>query len=93
MKIDCGKYILQTDSFKNMWIEEKYMGETKDKEPKEATRRVSGYLNNIESLSKDFLEKKLYGSDEEQIVNVMNELKQAQNDIDLIVKKYKEVIK
>ena len=44
MKIDCGKYILQTDSFKNMWIEEKYMGETKDKEPKEATRRVSGYL-------------------------------------------------
>lgn len=93
MKIDCGKYILQTDDLKNMWIEEKYMGETKDGTPKEATKRVSGYLTNIHNLAHDFLEKRLYGAEEENIKCVLDALCQAQNDIDEIVRKYKEETK
>ena len=42
MRIDCGKYILLTDSIENMWIEEKFNGKDKNK-PKESTR-VSGYV-------------------------------------------------
>lgn len=91
MDINCGKYILKIDQYKNMWIEEKYMGENKDGEPKEYVRRVSGYLTNIHNLTQDFLEKRLYGSDETEIVGVLEQLKQAQLDIDLIVKKYEEV--
>ena len=67
------------------------MGENKDGESKEYTRRVSGYLTNINNLTQDFLEKRLYGSDETEIVGVLEQLKQAQLDIDLIVKKYEEV--
>lgn len=93
MKIDCGKYILQTDDLKNMWIEEKYIGMAKDKTPKEATKRVSGYLTNIYALAQDFLEKRLYGADEENIKEVLDVLCQAQKHIDEIVRKYKEEIK
>ena len=74
-----------------MWIEEKYMGETKDGEPKESIRRVSGYMTKIDNLTKDFLEKRLYGSDETEIVGVLEQLKQAQKDIIAIADKYKEV--
>ena len=56
MDIECGKYTLKTDQYKNMWIDEKYMGETKDGVPKESVKRVSGYMTNISNLTQDFLE-------------------------------------
>lgn len=90
MKIDCGKYILQTDSFKNMWIEEKYMGETKDKEPKESTRRVSGYLMNIHDLAQDFMEKGFYGADVDNMNDLLAKLRMLQDEIDIIANKYNE---
>ena len=93
MYIECGKYTLKTDQYKNMWIDEKYMGETKDGVPKESIRRVSGYMTNISNLTQDFLEKRLYGSDETEIVGVLEQLKQAQEDINLIAKQYMEVKK
>ena len=43
MKIEIGDYIIVSDP-QCMWIEEKYTGETKDKKPKEYTRRITGYI-------------------------------------------------
>lgn len=40
MKIEIGDYIIVSDP-QCMWIEEKYAGETKDKKPKEYTRRIT----------------------------------------------------
>ena len=93
MDIECGKYTLKTDQYKNMWIDEKYMGETKDGVPKESVKRVSGYMTNISNLTQDFLEKRLYGSDDTEIVGVLEQVKQAQEDINLIDKQYMEVVK
>jgi hypothetical protein len=90
MKIECGKYILLTDSLENMWIKEKYMGETKDGQPKESTRRVSGYLTKIDSLAHDFLNKGLYGADVDNMNDLLAKMVELQRDIDEICKKYKE---
>lgn len=90
MRIECGKYILQTDSFENMWIEEKYIGETKDGKPKEATKRVSGYLTKIDALAHDFLNKGLYGADVDNMNDLLAKLVELQGGIDEICKKYKE---
>ena len=90
MKIECGKYILLTDSLKNMWIEEKYMGETKSGQPKEYTRRVSGYVNKIDKLANDFMNKGFYGADVDNVKDLLAKLVELQQDIDTICKKYKE---
>ena len=90
MKIECGKYILLTDSLENMWIEEKYMGETKDGQPKEYTRRVSGYVNKIDKLANNFINRGFYGADVDNMNDLLEKLVELQQDIDTICKKYKE---
>lgn len=49
MKIEIEDYIVVSDP-QCMWIEEKYNGETKDKKPKEYTRRITGYVGNFRQL-------------------------------------------
>lgn len=90
MRIDCGKYILNTDQNENMWIEEKFIGKDKNKNEKESTRMVAGYLRTFESLAKDFLKKKVASVESEQLIDVLNALKQAELEIDGIYIKYKE---
>lgn len=89
MRIECGNYILMTDSCCNIWIEEKYMGKDKEDNPKEYTKRITGYLHDFSSLTKDFLNKKLCGSDAENMVDVLNELNIAKKEIDEIYNRYK----
>lgn len=92
MRIECGEYILYTDSYKNMWITKQYHGKTRAGKVKEenSEKRVTGYQGNISSLSKDFLERGLYGFDADNMKDLIKELSKLQLDIDKIYKKYKE---
>ena len=92
MRIDCGKYILLTDVNENMWIEEKFMGKDKDDNPKESTRRVSGYLTKFHQLADDFTHKYICGGDEENIYEVLANLKEAEQEIKIIAESYKKYL-
>jgi len=90
MKIDCGKYILNTDANRNMWIEEKFTGKDAKGNDIESTRRVAGYLSNFNELSSDFLKNKLCAADSDNLIDVLIVLRHAEDEIDVIFNRYKE---
>ena len=92
MRIECGDYVLQTDSMENMWIEEKFIGETKDKKPKESFRRVSGYLTRFSDLAEDFIHKELCKSGADDMKQVVIDLSKAEQTIRDLADCYKKEI-
>ena len=93
MKIESGKYILYTDSNENHWIEEQYEFETKNKEGnkeiKQGYRRIAGYVSTFAQLSKDFLKRKFASDDSGELETVLENLVQAEKEIDELYLKYK----
>lgn len=88
MRIEVGKYILESDSY-CMWISE--MRETKDprtgKKTGKFTRvRVAGYCENIEELCEDFLERRTRSSDAESLKEILKDIRDGERDAKAILK-------
>lgn len=76
MDIKVGKYILRSDPY-CLWVEEEYTQQN----GKKASKRVSGYASNVSNLNKSFAEKKLYGSDAENMKQLISELREIMADM------------
>ena len=72
MKIQAGKYIINSDAY-SMWIDEEY----RTKSGKTATKRIAGYCNDVGQLLRDFRNKKVNDSDAETMDGLMVTLKNA----------------
>ena len=76
MNIRVVKYILRSDPY-CMWIEEEY----KQKDGKTASKRVAGYSTNLNNLLRSFAEKKLYGSDAENMEQLISDMREIMADM------------
>lgn len=76
MDIKVGKYILRSDPY-CLWVEEEYTQQN----GKKASKRVSGYASNISNLYRSFTEKKLYGSDAENMKQLISDLREIMTDM------------
>lgn len=103
MRIEVGKYMLCSDEW-CYWINE--VVETRNKRTKELTGktkeyRVAGYVTSIERLLKDFRSRTVGGADAENIIELLEVLKQTYEDMDALntaaverdFKKIREMIK
>mgnify|MGYP000005306892 FL=1 len=89
MKIEIGDYIIVSDP-QCMWIEEKYTGETKDKKPKEYTRRITGYVGNFRQLMENFYEHKIRASRATELCEVLKELSGIESEIKEMIARCKK---
>ena len=76
MNIRVGKYILRSDPY-CLWIEEEY----RQKDGKAASKRVAGYSWNLSNLLRSFAEKKLYGSDAENMEQLIADIREILADM------------
>lgn len=91
MKIECGRYTVNGDSY-CLWINETY--ETKDPKTKEKTgktreERVAGYCENFEQLLEDFVDRKTRNSDATTLKEMLKELASAEREAKKIAKTIK----
>lgn len=84
MRIEIGDYIIVSDP-QCMWIEEKYTGKTKDKKPKEYTRRVSGYCRNFKELLKNFQEYRTRNIQATNMTDFLADMAKIQNDMEMFI--------
>ena len=89
MRIEIGNYIIVSDT-QCMWIEEKYTGETKDKKPKEYTRRITGYVGNFRQLMENFYEHKIRASRATELCEVLKQLSDIESDIKAMIAGYRK---
>ena len=61
MNIEVGSYVLKSDGL-SMWIEQKYIGKSKDGKEKESVKRVTGYLPTFQMLLQNFVQHKVRSS-------------------------------
>ena len=85
MNIDCGKYILRSDSM-CIWIEEKK--KSKKKSGTEYTQRITGYMTTFSAVAADFLHEKILSGDDSTIDTILNRLKTAEEEIEAIKERY-----
>lgn len=81
MNIDCGKYIIKSDTY-NLWIEEKYQM----KKGGEATRVITGYHQSFERLLGCFLERKMRSSDAQETAELLKEFSEIEADLKQLAK-------
>lgn len=77
MRIQTGKYILNSDAY-SMWIDEEY----KTKTGKVATKRVAGYCNSPMLLLRDFRDKRVTGSDARNMDDMLVVLKETLDEVE-----------
>ena len=85
MNIDCGKYILRSDSL-CIWIEEKK--KSKKGSGTEYTQRITGYMTTFSAVAADFLHEKTLSGDDSAIDSILNRLKTAEEEIEAIKERY-----
>ena len=90
MNIDCGKYILRSDSL-CIWIEEKR--NSKKETGKGYNQRITGYMTSFSSVAADFLHEKMLSEDDSTIETVLSRLASAEKEIEGIQKRYAAELK
>ena len=83
MKIQIGKFTLESDLY-SMWITEEYEGKDAKGRPKKATRRVAGYAGNMAILTRQFCEHRYKGSDAESVRELLKVLTQTIEDMNTL---------
>lgn len=89
MKIEVGNYIINSEG-RSMWIEEKFIGKTRNKEERESVRRVTGYLTSFKALLMDFAEMKIKTSDAKTVEELLSDMAKAEEDLISIAKALSE---
>ena len=100
MKIQVGKYIINSDS-RNWWIEEEYEVTKGDTKGKIKIRNITGYCWTFERCLKNFRERTLGESGATTLLELLEALRSVFEDMDAInrakfeadVKKLEEVSK
>lgn len=77
MKIQAGKYFVNSDSFCNVWITEITVNK---KTGEEYEKRVSGYCKDTKSALVDMFKKRVYGSDTVTLEETVNVISNTLND-------------
>lgn len=77
MKIQAGKYFVNSDSLGTVWITELAHN---PKTNKEYEKRVSGYHNNLKSALVDMLQRGVFGSDTTTLEETINTIQKALDD-------------
>lgn len=85
MNIDCGKYIIKSDTY-NLWIEEKYTMKKGAKKGEEATRVITGYHQSFERLLECFLERKMRSSEAQEVADMLKEFSVIEADLKQLAK-------
>ena len=80
MKIQAGKYILNSDSL-SMWVEEEYKGKDSKGRTRMQTRRISGYHNNFKALLESFCARRIGSSAAENMKDLLKDLDQTYQDM------------
>lgn len=83
MKIQAGKYFVNSDVYKNVWITEIVINK---KTGKEYEKRVSGYHSDLKSALVDMLEKAVYGSKTNKLKEIVNTIETSLNNAINIIK-------
>ncbi len=83
MKIQRGKYYINSDSLGNVWITEIKVNE---KTGKEYEKRVSGYYQDVKSALTDMLKRRVYGSDTVSLEETVAVINDTLNDAINIIK-------
>ena len=81
MKIQVGKYTLYSDSM-CMWITEKYVKEKGKHIGETEERRVAGYSTSLTNLLRSFRDKKIGGSDAENLEELIEALRNVYDDME-----------
>ena len=81
MRIEIGKFTLQSDSY-CMWIEEAVQYKGKDGKPKTKIERVAGYSTTFDNLMRSFCRNKVLDSDATSILELLEVLKQTMDDME-----------
>ncbi len=81
MKIQVGKYTLYSDSM-CMWITEKYVKEKGKYIGETEERRVAGYSTSLTNLLRSFRDKKIGGSDAENLEELIEALRNVYDDME-----------
>ena len=83
MKIQAGKYFVNTDSNNNTWITELVLNA---KTGKEYEKRVSGYYGDLKSALANMLKRCVYGSDTTNLTETIDTIENTLNDAVSIIK-------
>lgn len=81
MKINVGRYTLYSDSM-SMWITEKYVKEKGKHIGETEERRVAGYSTSLTNLLRSFRDKKVGGSDAENLEELIEALRNVYDDME-----------
>lgn len=81
MKINIGRYTLYSDSL-CLWVTEKYIKEKGKHAGETEERRVAGYSTTLTSLLRSFRDKKIGGSDAENLEELIEVLRNVYDDME-----------
>lgn len=83
MNIEVENYILKSDGL-SMWIEQKYMGKSKDGKDKEYVKRVTGYLPTFQMLFRSFVQRKIRGSEASNMQEILKDLAEVEKELHVL---------
>lgn len=83
MNIEVENYILKSDGL-SMWIEQKYIGKSKDGKDKEYVKRVTGYLPTFQMLFQSFVQRKVKGSEAADMQEILKDLAEVEKELHIL---------